>query len=152
MAVPARDGPDRPFLFDGEFMMSHGKFATAINCMDGRTLLPVIEYLKKRLGVDFVDMITEPGPIKALSENADGGVLDSIKKRIWVSLEKHHSRHIAVVGHHDCAGNPVGEAEQRRQIESSVAVLRSWKLNVEILGLWISENWQVEEIVPRIGK
>jgi carbonic anhydrase len=128
--------------------MSHGKFATAINCMDGRAQLPVIEYLKKKLGVDYVDMITEAGPIKALSENADMGLLDSIKKRILVSTGKHHSRHIAVVGHHDCAGNPVPAVEQRRQIERSIVVVRSWKLDAEVFGLWIGDNWQVEA-VPR---
>ena len=128
--------------------MSHGKFATAINCMDGRAQLPVIEYLKKKLGVDYVDMITEAGPIKALSENADRGHLDSIKKRILVSTGKHHSRHIAVVGHQDCAGNPVPAAEQRRQIGRSIAVVESWKLGVEVLGLWVDGNWQVET-VPR---
>jgi len=130
-------------------MMSHGKFATAINCMDGRAQLPVIEYLKKKLGVDFVDMVTEAGPVKALAENADRGFLDSVRKRIWVSVEKHHSQAIAVVGHHDCAGNPVGEAEQRRQIERSLAVVGSWDPGVEVLGLWVNGSWRVEEIKPR---
>ena len=32
-------------------------FATAINCMDGRVQIPVIEYLKKEFKVDYVDMI-----------------------------------------------------------------------------------------------
>ncbi len=131
--------------------MSDKKFATAINCMDGRAQLPVIEYLKKKLGVDYVDMITEAGPIKALSENADMGLLDSIKKRILVSTGKHHSRHIAVVGHHDCAGNPVPAAEQLRQIERSIAVVLSWKLDAEVSGLWIGEDWQVAT-VPRPKK
>jgi hypothetical protein len=36
------------------------KFATAINCRDGRTQLPVIEWLKKEYGATYVDMITEP--------------------------------------------------------------------------------------------
>jgi carbonic anhydrase len=126
--------------------MSDKKFATAVNCMDGRAQLPVIEYLKKKLGVDFVDMVTEAGPVKALAENADKGFLDAVKKRVRVSVEKHHSQAIAVVGHHDCAGNPVGEAEQRRQIERSLAVIGSWKLDVELLGLWVNENWQVEAV------
>lgn len=128
--------------------MGHGKFATAVNCMDGRAQLPVIEYLKKKLGVDYVDMITEPGPIKALAENADQRALDSIKRRILVSVQKHHSRHIAVVGHHDCAGNPVSETEQRRQIGAALAVLAGWELSAELLGLWLGEGWQVEEVIP----
>jgi carbonic anhydrase len=125
--------------------MSDKKFATAINCMDGRAQLPVIEYLKNKLGVDHVDMITEAGPVRILAENADAVALDSIRKRVLVSLEKHHSQAIAVVGHHDCAGNPVVKEEQRRQIERSIAVVGSWRLGAETIGLWVDENWQVEE-------
>jgi hypothetical protein len=82
-------------------------FATAINCMDGRTQVPVIEWMKKRYGVDYVDMITEPGVDAILSENKDMQTIERIKKRLSISIEKHHSKFIAVVGHHDCAGNPV---------------------------------------------
>jgi len=37
-------------------------FCTAVNCMDGRVQLPVINYLKERFSANYVDMITEPGP------------------------------------------------------------------------------------------
>jgi hypothetical protein len=47
--------------------MSHGSFATAINCMDGRTQIPVTDYVRKKYKVEYVDMITEPGPIKVLA-------------------------------------------------------------------------------------
>ena len=82
------------------------EFATAINCMDGRVQMPVIEYMKSKYGIDYVDMITEPGPNKILSENKDKNSIDSIKRRVKISVEAHKSRLIAVVGHHDCAGNP----------------------------------------------
>ncbi len=45
----------------GRITISHGTFATAINCMDGRVQLPVIAYLKSKYVVDYVDAITEPG-------------------------------------------------------------------------------------------
>lgn len=57
--------------------MAHGTFATAINCMDGRTQLAVTAFMKSRYGVDFVDMITEPGPVRALAEAVN---LDLAKK------------------------------------------------------------------------
>ena len=44
------------------------KFATAINCMDGRTQLPTINWAMKELNVDYVDSITEAGPDKILAE------------------------------------------------------------------------------------
>jgi len=46
------------------------KFATCLNCMDGRVQLPVIHWIKENYGVDYVDMITEAGMDGALaSEN-----------------------------------------------------------------------------------
>jgi len=48
--------------------MGSKSFAAAINCMDGRTQIPVIDYVKRRFRVDHVDMITEPRPIRILAE------------------------------------------------------------------------------------
>lgn len=126
--------------------MNHGSFATAINCMDGRVQLPVIGYLKEKHGVDYVDVITEPGPIKALSERSDQAVLESIRRRLEISVLKHRSRHVVVVGHHDCAGNPVGKDVQLRQIAQAVETVRSWGFGCEVRGLWVDENWNVHEV------
>ena len=76
----------------------HGKFATAINCMDGRVQLPVINWLREKLGVDYVDMITEPGPDKILAKGA-GAAVDSIKARVLISVNKHGSDTILMVSH-----------------------------------------------------
>ena len=108
--------------------MAEGTFATVVNCMDGRTQLPVIEYLKKKYGVDYVDSITEPGPIKILAERTYLTIIDQIKKRVGISVEKHGSRHIAVVGHHDCAGNPTDQETQLKQIDASIKLISEWAL------------------------
>ena len=89
------------------------KFVTCINCMDGRAQKPVIDYMQKRFGVEYVDMITEPGPNKILSDNNDATLIESLKKRVAISVEKHGSEIIAIVGHFDCAGNPVDERSQK---------------------------------------
>lgn len=126
--------------------MSHGNFATAINYMDGRTQRPVIEYMRNKYGVDYVDMITEPWPIRILAENRDEMVLNSIKRRVEISTVKHGSKRIAIVGHYDCAGNPVEEEIQLRQISKSIKTVQSWGFKGEIIGLWIDENWKVHEV------
>ena len=126
--------------------LSIKRFATAINCMDGRVQIPVIEYLKTRYDVDYIDMVTEPGPIRALWQNSDSAMVESIKKRVEISVFKHHSSLIAIVGHHDCAGNPVNKDTQVKQIQTSVKTVASWKLEAQIIGLWVDENWEVSEV------
>lgn len=127
-------------------MSASNIFATAINCMDGRVQLPVIEYMKSRYGVDYVDMVTEPGPNKILAENGDKTTIESIKRRVKISVKRHNSKQIAIVGHHDCAGNTADKEKQTTHILSAIKIVKSWGLNVQIIGLWVDENWMVCEI------
>ncbi|MDQ7053130.1 MAG: hypothetical protein Q9P14_09635 [candidate division KSB1 bacterium] len=121
-------------------------FCTAINCMDGRVQLPVIRYLQQRFGVEYVDTITEPGPNRILAERTNAALVQSILTRLNISVEKHGSRGIAVVGHHDCAGNPASREEQVQHIAQAVEFLRGQYAGMEIIGLWANERWQVEEV------
>ncbi len=125
--------------------MTAGKFGTAINCMDGRVQEPVIAWLKERYGLDYVDMITEAGPDKALAAEP-GDVIESIRRRVGISVTQHGSEVIAVVGHHDCAGNPVSKEAHWQHIEKAVGVVRSWDSDVSVLGLWVDEDWSVEVV------
>ena len=122
------------------------KFATAINCIDGRTQLPVIDYLKSRFGVDYVDIITEPAPAKIIVEAKSDSKLDSIQQRLRISQEKHGSKHLAVVAHQDCAGNPVGKDIQLEQVRRSLRTIQSWGFKGALLGLWVDENWMIQEV------
>ena len=121
-------------------------FCTAINCMDGRVQLPVINYLMKRFDAEYVDSITEPGPVKILAEQADPILLDSILKRVSISTGKHGSKFIAICAHADCAGNPVDDQTQKQQLIDAVKTLQDKCSNVEIIKLWIDENWDVQEL------
>lgn len=121
-------------------------FVTAINCMDGRIQIPVIDWLKKEYKTDYVDMITEPGPNKILAENKELAIVESIKKRVEISVKKHQSRLIATIGHHDCAGNPVDKELKIKQINEAIKIIKSWGFGVQVIGLWVNENWQVEKV------
>lgn len=124
------------------------KFATAINCMDGRTQIPVIEWLKENYKVDYVDMITEPGPDGVLSKNIDNQIIESLRRKAEISAYKHNSKIIVIAGHHDCAGNPVDKDTHINQIKLSVQTIKSWGLPFEkVIGLWVNENWEIEKIV-----
>jgi len=117
-------------------------FATAISCIDGRVQKPVIEFMLKKFKADYVDMITEPGPDKVLSEDKVPHIIESIKRRVMISVEKHGPGIVVIAGHHDCAVNPVGEEEHRRQIGEAVKKVKTWGLDADIHGVWVNEKWE----------
>ena len=122
------------------------RFCTVINCMDGRVQMPVIRYLQNRFNADYVDSITEAGPDLILSETKDTIAVKTILDRLEISIEKHHSVGIAIVGHHDCAGNPVLKKDHITHIETAVDFLHQQYENLEIIGLWVDASWEVHEI------
>lgn len=131
--------------------MAEGTFATAINCMDGRTQQPVIDWMRSKYGVDYVDMITEPGPDEILAHRHPD-LTASIKKRVLISVEKHGSPVIAIVSHGDCAGNPVSQDEHLGHLRKSMELVRSWELPVEIVGVWLDEpDWEID-VIATISK
>ena len=91
-------------------------------------------------------MITEPGPSLIICELAASMIVDSIITRIDLSIEKHSSKGIAIIGHHDCTGNPSYKEEQLFHIQESLIFLKKRFPNVEIIGLWVDRNWRVFEI------
>jgi len=121
-------------------------FATAINCIDGRAQLPVIEWLKRQCGVDYVDMITEPGPERLLAEAKDLTACASIRRRLEISINRHNSNLVAIAGHHDCAGNPADKETQLGQILTAIKTVESWKCKVEVIGLQVNENREVSKV------
>ncbi|MDF1543885.1 MAG: hypothetical protein P1R58_02145 [bacterium] len=124
------------------------KFATAINCIDGRAQLPIIEYIKRNHAVDFVDMINAPGADGLLAANKDAARLKNIRDAVAVSVDREGSaKVVAVCGHHDCLGNPVDEAQHKTEIKRGVDQLKWWNSNLEIIGLWVNANWTVERVV-----
>ena len=121
-------------------------FCTVINCMDGRVQLPVIRYLQKRFDAEYVDAITEPGPNLILQERKNPVLIESILRRLTISLRHHQSVGVALVGHHDCAGNPAPKDDQIRHIREGIAFLRKKYEKTTIIGLWVDEHWDVHEL------
>ena len=128
-------------------MENKNTFATAINCMDGRVQDAVKNYLKQNYQVDWVDQITEPGPIKILAENTEKEIIENIKKRVDISVNHHGSKVVAIVGHEDCAGNPVGKEEQILQLKKSEEIVKDFGFNAEIILLYVEGDWTTVEKV-----
>ena len=121
-------------------------FYTAINCMDGRVQLPVINYLQNRFKADYIDMVTEAGPVLYLAEKTDSKQTQSILHRADISINNHNSIGVAVIAHHDCAGNPVDDQTQMEQLEPAMNFLANYYQEVKIIGLWIDSAGAVKEV------
>lgn len=124
-------------------------FCTAVNCMDGRVQLPVITYLQDRFKVEHVDSVTEAGPNLILAKRTHEDEVQSILRRISISVERHSSVAIALAGHHECAGNPVTQQEQKQHLVAGIEFLRHQYRNIPVIGLWVDEKWRIHEIVNR---
>ena len=126
-------------------MLSGQKFATAINCIDGRVQMPVFNWMDLHCQVQYVDMITEPGADKILVSGSQSDIY-LIKRKIDVSISGHQSTAIAIVGHHDCLGNPVSREEHFDFIKRSISVIESWEYWVRLVGLYVNE-WSAVDVV-----
>lgn len=143
-------------------------FFTTVGCMDGRVQEVVAEFGQKKFDARFPDTITEAGLVGQLArlqlpsqsdggqakEESDQGLLDSIKNKLAISLEKHHSRGIIVHGHQECAASDAVEDEKHKEdIRKSVKVIKSIiNSSVPVVGVFVKRSindsrvWEIEEL------
>ena len=123
--------------------MATGKFGTVINCIDGRTQIPVSKWIKENYSLDYIDTITEPGPDRVISEK-NITKIEQLKTKVLISIKAHGSKIVIVAGHHDCAANPVSKTNHIDQIKKSINEIKSWNLDVDVFGIWVNEEWKIE--------
>ena len=121
-------------------------FATAVTCLDGRIQLPIIHYLQQDLGIRYVDLITDAGPVGRLADYRDSTTLEVVLNNIEISRTAHGSGVVAVVAHYDCAGNSVSTETQQQQVRITIQRLRSRQTAMRYLGLWVDEHWTVQKL------
>jgi len=129
-------------------------FFTTTGCMDGRVQGVVAEFGRKKFSAIYPDTITEAGLVGKLTEDSpDQGLLGSIKNKLVISLEKHHSKGIVVHSHQECAGNPVEDEKHRDDIRKSIQVIKSLiNSSVPVIGVFIKRSsqdaskWEIEEV------
>lgn len=127
--------------------MSHGKFATLITCMDGRVQDAGNNFMKNFFDSEYVDVITEPAPNKILADNVSVHIIEDIFSRIDISISCHGSSVIAIVGHYDCAGNPVDKETQDVQTSKAAELIKSKYPDKKVIGLWIDRDFKTAEII-----
>ncbi|MDP3955373.1 MAG: hypothetical protein Q8Q15_03365 [bacterium] len=125
-------------------------FFTSVGCMDGRVLEPVLNFGKELFGAKYGDTITEAGLVGLLSkEDVDQALLVSIKAKITISLEKHHSKGIVIHGHEECAVNPVDDEIHKKDILKTAELIRSLFPNIEVVPVFVKReggNWNIEKL------
>lgn len=138
--------------------MTHANltFGTTINCMDGRSLEATVVWMKAKYRLDFIDSITEPG-MDAFELNMTPEQRAWLKRKLEISIKNHGSRTVSVVGHNDCAGNPIdhdahfvcisGDVETTKKLIQEIDPT----LDVAVVGLWAHETenpkvWTVDEV------
>lgn len=112
--------------------------------MDGRPQRKVAAYLSVAFRVRHLDTITTAGLVRHLAFDTEQTPI--LLANLEISLTKHGSQRVAIVAHHDCAGNPVSDEQQRREIADVVQRLSTIHPATEIVGLWVNEHWTVEEV------
>jgi len=119
-------------------------FATCLNCMDGRVQLPVINWIMENYSITYVDMITEAGINGFLADEYLD--INDILKKVRISIDLHESKNIFIVGHYDCAGNPVNDITHKKQISTAVSRIKNLFPDLKVTGLWVNDNFIVEKI------
>jgi carbonic anhydrase len=127
-------------------MTAPGRYATVINCMDGRFQIRVIDHLQTRFGARNIDNITAPGAVKHLAGRV-GSVGETLLENVATSVDKHDSRQVAVVAHGDCVGNPVPDSTQKNQLREARTLLTERFPSAEVLALFLDPRTGFERIV-----
>jgi hypothetical protein len=120
--------------------------------MDGRTQEPVADWMKEQFGLDVIDAPNPAGPTNMVI-NGEEAVKEHYKKEVLISINGHHSQHLVIIAHQDCAANPISDDEQIAQIKEACEILmKDWEIpaGVRIVGLWLTKNTDLDWIVNRM--
>lgn len=113
-----------------------GSFGVALTCIDGRISQVVQQQLREEWGVDFVDVVTLPGPEAAVPELPEQhAVWDALR----ISVKRHGSTRAAVVAHTDCAANAVELGTRREQVRAAVFEVRDVLPRTDVTG-WLVDT------------
>ena len=131
-------------------MNESNDFFTVVGCMDGRVQWPVAKFGKDKFAARFPDTITEAGIVGLLSNNPSRDLVASLKSKLLISIEKHHSKGIVVDGHEECAGNPVDNNKHKEDVKKSVEFIKNLiNSRVPVVGVFVEDKgefWEASEI------
>ncbi|PIR80265.1 MAG: hypothetical protein COU25_01030 [Candidatus Levybacteria bacterium CG10_big_fil_rev_8_21_14_0_10_35_13] len=129
-------------------------FFTSVGCMDGRVQEVIAKYGRQKFNAKYPDTITEAGFVGLLANNPSPQLLESIKNKVLISTEKHHSKGVIVHGHQECAAlDAVDDSTHRQEVRESVRIIKNLiNDKVPVVGVFVkrsndnSKDWIVEEL------
>jgi len=122
-------------------------FATAVTCMDGRIQQSVVDWARSRFGVDYVDMVTVPGPDRVLAQDLLGRL--RLATDVAVSRRAHGSHQLVVASHADCSGNPVSDDEHEQMVREGISWLATLLPEMTIVGIHVDIGSEEVRVVER---
>lgn len=106
--------------------------------------------MRRTYGVDYVDLITEPGPEWALTDPARAAVQAAIQRNARFSVAGHDAELVAVTAHDDCLGNDAEPGTRLAQLRAAQRLVTGWDLGVDVIALWVHMDGKVEEAATAI--
>ena len=122
-----------------------GTFATAVTCMDGRIQQSVVDWARQHFDVDYIDMVTVPGPDRVLAQDFLGRL--RLAADVAVSHRAHGSHQLVVASHADCAGNPVSDDEHEQMVREGTSWLAMQLPTMTIVGVHVDVEAQAVRVV-----
>jgi hypothetical protein len=111
--------------------------------MDGRIQESVASFLRDYYNAQWVDTVTEAGPVGKLSEG-NPQTMRAVCERVSISVEMHASAGIGVVAHEGCAAVPLSREEQIPMALNTAERLRKKFHEMEVIALYAKLNGEVE--------
>ena len=118
------------------------RFAVLLNCIDGRTQQPLLDWVRRMLDATYVDVVTEPG-VDAVLARGDDTIVQALLDKVCVSLLAHGAVALIVAGHHDCAANPGEAAQHEQDLAAAVDTLREALPELPVRSVYVDSTWSV---------
>jgi hypothetical protein len=118
------------------------RFAVLLNCIDGRTQQPLLDWVRRELDVSHVDVVTEPG-VDGILARGDDTMVPALLDKVCVSRLAHGAVALVVAGHHDCAANPGDAASHLRDLDRAVEVVGTALPELPVRSVYVDHTWTV---------
>jgi hypothetical protein len=118
------------------------RFAVVLNCIDGRTQQPLLDWVRRELDVRHVDVVTEPG-VDGVLARGDDTALQGLLDKVCVSRLAHGAVALVVAGHHDCAANPGDADAHAADLTRAAAAIRQALPELPVRAVYVDHTWDV---------